>query len=210
MYSKPYFKEPDREKIIGFIQQNPFALVIATGADGKPEATQVPLLIDISDEGKIRLTGHVSKKSGHHLAMKHSGEVLVIFTGPHAYVSASWYTDELSASTWNYMSVHARGKVIFRDEQGTVDAVRELTELYEGPDHKASFQNLPDEYVQGLAKAIEGFDIEVESLQHVFKLSQNRSQETRKSISQHLHEMTDNGSHEIALEIDKRIQEPRK
>ena len=210
MYSLPHFKEQDDDRILAFMRENPFAVVIATGANGRPEATQVPLLIKTTESGEIILTGHVMKKSDHHTALRHAREALVIFTGAHAYVSASWYVDEMSASTWNYMTVHARGDVVFRDEPGTIEAVRELTDHYEGQHNKASFGRLPVDYIQNLAKAIDGFDIHVRSLEHVFKLSQNRSQASRENIITELNKRPDSPSQEIAKEIRSRIHEPPK
>ena len=210
MYSLPYFKEQDDDRILAFLRKNPFAVIVATGANGKPEATQVPLLIKTLESGEIILTGHIMKKSGHHEALQLTREALVIFTGPHTYVSASWYVDDLSASTWNYMTVHVRGDVVFRDEQGTVEAVRELMDHYEGQHNKASFRHLPADYIQNLVKAIDGFDIHVKSMEHVFKLSQNRSQATRENIITELTKRPDCPSKEIAREIRSRIHEPRK
>ena len=134
----------------------------------------------------------------------------MIFTGAHAYVSASWYVDEMSASTWNYMTVHARGDVVFRDEPGTVEAVRELTDHYEGQHNKASFGRLPADYIQNLAKAIDGFDIHVSSLEHVFKAQPEPVAGIQENIITELNKRTDSPSQEIAKEIRSRIHEPRK
>jgi len=81
-----------------------------------PVATQVPLFIDINEDGKILLSGHIMRKTDHHKAFEKNENVLVLFTGPHSYVSASWYTAPQTASTWNYMTVHVKGKISLLDE----------------------------------------------------------------------------------------------
>jgi transcriptional regulator len=113
---------------------------------------------------------------------------LMIFTGPHAYVSATWYENPQNVSTWNYSSVHARGQLRFLDEQGLADALRKLSLHYEHNNvHSATtFDNLPEEYTARLMKAIVGFEIEVTSIEHVFKLSQNRDEKSYHNIIDHL------------------------
>ncbi|MEO7523167.1 MAG: FMN-binding negative transcriptional regulator, partial [Ferruginibacter sp.] len=132
--------------------------------------------------------------------------VLIIFNGPHTYVSASWYTKPDVASTWNYMTVHAKGKLKFTDEAGTYEAIKSITNKYEGTNSAASFEKLPHEYVQRLMKAIIGFEIEVVSVENVFKLSQNHAVETKKSIVEHLKQKGDEHSTAIANEVDKRTR----
>src|SRR5580698_5954763 len=99
MYDLPHFKEPDPAVIKQFMRDNPFVLLCGCDAGNKPVATQVPLLTE-EKEGKTFLYGHVQRKTDHHLAFEQNPDVLAIFTGPHTYVSASWYSDPQTASTW--------------------------------------------------------------------------------------------------------------
>ena len=112
MYKLPYFTEADHEKVIAFMKENAFALVTGFGKE-YPVATQLPLNIEIREGNKIFVTGHLMKNTDHHKAFEKNENVLVVFTGPHCYVSASWYTNPTSASTWNYITVHAKGKIKF-------------------------------------------------------------------------------------------------
>lgn len=98
MYSLPYFTEKDSAKVLAFMQANPFALITGLG-EQYPVATQIPLEIVVADDGKIVLSGHLMKNTDHHKAFVNNNQVLVIFTGPHCYVSASWYNNPQSAST---------------------------------------------------------------------------------------------------------------
>ncbi len=206
MYKLPYFIEENKEKVYAFMKENSFAIV--TVMDIKfPVATQVPLDVKINDD-KIIFTGHMMKNTDHHKAFLKNENVLVIFIGPHCYVSASWYTKPDVASTWNYISVHAKGKIIFVEEEETKKIVENITNKYEQTGSPASFDKLSNEYVNRLVKAIVGFTIEVESLENVFKLSQNHDKETRISIIEHLNENGSDNEKQIALEMQQRINLP--
>jgi len=204
MYKLPYFTETDNEKVLAFMQDNPFAVVTGFG-ETYPVATQLPLHIEIRPGGKILLTGHLMKNTDHHKAFEKNEHVLVVFTGPHCYVSASWYTNPETASTWNYITVHAKGKIRFTDEAGTLKAVQDITNKFEGTETAAAFDKLPGDYVQHLITAIVGFEIEVTGLDNVFKLSQNHAGETRKNIITALQKRTDDHSKMIAEEMDRRL-----
>lgn len=203
MYNISYFTEPDRELIIAFMKEYSFAMVTGIG-ENYPVATQLPLEIEEKD-GRVFLKGHLMRKTDHHLAFEKNNNVLVLFTGPHCYVSAGWYNNPNTASTWNYMTVHARGKIIFTDEKGTYEAVKSVTNKYEGTETKAAFNNMPQEYVKPLLKAIVGFCIEVETIENVFKLSQNKTREEKENIIKHLINRNEKDDMMIAKEIEKRL-----
>ncbi len=204
MYKLPYFTEEDQKKVIAFIKNNSFAVVTGFG-DEFPVATQLPLNVELRDGDKIFLTGHLMKNTDHHKSFEKNKNVLVVFTGPHCYVSASWYGSPAGASTWNYITVHAKGKIHFTDEAGTYKAIRAITDKYEGTETIAAFDKLPDEYIQRLIKAIVGFEIEVSSIDNVFKLSQNHDELTRKNIITELMKRPDEDSKQIAAEMESRL-----
>lgn len=204
MYSIPYFREEDESKVIAFMQENSFAIIM--GFDiAYPVATHVPLEISKQANGKIILSGHMMKKTDHQLAFEKNNNVLVIFNGPHCYVSASWYSNPQTASTWNYMTVHARGKIFFSDAEGTYEAVKNITEKYEGKESLAAFHQLPENYIAPMLRAIIGFTIEVEDMDNVFKLSQNRDEVSKRNIIEQLTKRGDENSVAIAKEMEKRI-----
>ncbi len=205
MYNLPYFTEDNEELVFDFMQKNPFVNIV--GYDGAyPVGTHVP--VDVKkEEGKIVLTGHVMKHTTHHKAFLQNENVLVIFNGPHCYVSASWYTKKDVASTWNYIDVQARGKITFHDTGQTKRIIHHLTDKYETSGSEAAFDKLPHEYVDRLVKAITGFTIEIAGVENVFKLSQNRDVQSRENIIGKLMETGDAGANAIALEMKKRLQE---
>ena len=203
MYKFPYYTEQDEQKVIAFMNENAFALITGTG-ERYPVATQIPLAIKLKDD-RIFLEGHMMRKTDHHLAFEKNNNVLVLFTGPHCFVSASWYTDPQMGSTWNYMTVHAKGKISFMDEEGTRNAVKALSDKYAGTSSQSAFDNLPKEYIDHMVKAIVGFSIEVETLENTFKLSQNRDEASQRNIIEQLMKRGDEHSRKIAKEMIKRL-----
>lgn len=206
MYKLPYFQEKDREKVLEFIRQHPFAFVCGADTENKPVATQIPVFIEERD-GRLFLSGHIMRNTDHHKAFAANPNVLAVFTGAHSYVSASWYTEQQTASTWNYMSVHARGTMRFLDEQALLAVLKQTTNHFEGGSHSpASFENLPPEYVQRLSKAIVAFEVAVDSLENVFKLSQNRDRQSFENISSQLQQQGGDGA-VLAAEMNSRKEQ---
>lgn len=205
MYSLPHFKEQDEKKILRFINEHPFAFVIAN-AHPYPATTQVPLLAEERD-GKLFLKGHIMRQTDHHKALERNPHVLCVFTGAHSYISAGWYTNPGVASTWNYMSVHASGELRFLTDKELLEILRQTTAHFEkNEESPASFHLLSEDYVERLARAIIGFEIEVKNLEHVFKLSQNHDRKSYENIIKNL----EKGSYEeqaMADEMKKRVNE---
>jgi len=204
MYNLPYFKEKDRETVLQFMRQHPFIFLTGCDKDSKPVATQVPVFID-ENEGKLFLTGHMMRQTDHHKAFEQNNNVLAVFTGPHTYVSATWYDNPHQASTWNYMSVHAKGVINFQNENSLVSVLRRLTLHYENnnPTSSTIFDNLPEDYRSRLMKAIIPFEIEIKEIDNVFKLSQNHNEKTFKNIIERLEQQGGDGKF-IAEEMRKR------
>ena len=97
MYNLPYYKEQDVEEVMQFIREHPFAFLAGSDAANNPVATQIPVFIDEKD-GKIFLTGHIMRNTDHHKAFEQNSSVLAVFTGPHTYVSATWYTKPVGST----------------------------------------------------------------------------------------------------------------
>jgi transcriptional regulator len=203
MYNLPYFKGQDAEEVLQFMKEHPFIFLTGVDADNKPVTTQVPVFID-EKESKIFLTGHIMRQTDHHKAFEQNKNVLAVFTGPHTYVSATWYTKAMG-STWNYMSVHAHGTIRFGDKEELVSILRRLTLHYENGNTASVtfFDNLPAEYTESMMKGIVPFEIEITDLQHVFKLSQNRDEESYDNIIRQLKQKDDNAK-AIAAIMEKR------
>ncbi len=203
MYNLPYFKESDAAEVLQFMKDYPFVFLTGVNASGKPVATQVPVFIDERD-GKLFLTGHIMRQTDHQQAFEQNNNVLAVFTGPHTYVSATWYTKAMG-STWNYMSVHAQGTIRFGDKEELIAVLKRLTLHYENGNTASStiFDNLPTDYTESMMKGIVPFEIEITELQHVFKLSQNRDEESYDNIIRQLKQKDDNAK-AIAAIMEKR------
>jgi len=203
MYNLPYFKEQDAATILKFIKENPFAFLCGCDSVNKPVATQVPVFIDEKAD-KLFLSGHIMRNTDHHKAFLQNSNVLAVFTGAHTYVSASWYSNKQQASTWNYMSVHAKGTLRFLDEQALLDVLKRTTNHFENnPLSGSNFEDLQDEYVQRLVTAIVAFEVEVNQIDNVFKLSQNRDEKSYHNIIGKL-EKQGADAQEIAGEMKRR------
>jgi len=187
MYTPAHFEIQDRAELVAFMRRYNFATIVTALPTGippgqacrpdKPElessdrqttgltAAHAPLVVRES-EGEITLVGHLSKAG---LPTCFS-DVLVIFTGPHAYVSPSLYESKLSVPTWNYTAVHAYGTA------RTVDAEAALMELVDAiePAYRKQWDELPEEFRAKMAGGVTAFEIRVNRLEGKYKLSQNR------------------------------------
>lgn len=207
MYNLPYHKETNEDIIRQFIDDHPFAFLLGCDAQNRPVATQVPVFIE-QESGKQLLRGHIMKNTDHHKAFLINPNVLVVFSGDHTYVSATWYNDPHMASTWNYMSVHAKGTIRFLDDEALAEVLRKTTLHFENYNKQSTtyFDNLPKEFKQKVMPAIVAFEIEVCELDNVFKLSQDRDAASYENIKKELSQKGLN-AHTIANEMEKRTKE---
>ena len=203
MYNLPYYKEKDSAAVLAFMKQYSFAMLMGVDAEQQPVATQIPFLF-VERDGQLYLRGHIMKGNDHHKAFEANKNVLAVFTGPHTYVSASWYSNQKQASTWNYMSVHAKGEMTFLEDNELLTMLDDLTAYYENdPSSPSLYKELPEEYVMRLTKAIIAFEIKVTSIDHVFKLSQNRDKQSFENILVKL-QSGDADAQAVAAEMHKR------
>lgn len=207
MYNFSYFKEADKLVLLQFLKDHPFAFLTGSNAAGKQVATQIPIMTE-ERYGELYLQGHIMRNTDHHKAFMENPNALIVFTGPHAYVSASWYSNTQMGSTWNYMSVHAKGTINFMPNEGLIALMKKLTLHFE-KDNTSSptiYDNLPEEYVKKMLTAIVGFEIKVDDLQNVFKLSQNRDEKSYRNIIAKL-EAEGGNSSLMAAEMKKRMEQ---
>lgn len=194
MYNLPYFKEGDQQVVLEFIHQHPFAFIAGCDENNKPVATQIPVFIEERND-RLYLSGHMMKQTDHHKAFEKNPNVLCVFTGNHTYVSATWYSNPHQASTWNYMSVHVKGTISFLDEESLVGVLKKTSLHFENGNNASStvYENLPEDYRNRLIKAIVAFEVEVQAIDNVFKLSQNRDKESYQHIIEKLEDQDTNG-----------------
>ena len=207
MYNFSYFKENDKQVILDFIEDNPFAFLTGSYLSGEPIATQIPLLFE-ERNGDLFLQGHIMRNTDHHRALMENPNALAVFTGPSTYVSASWYSNLQIGSTWNYMSVHISGKLRFMSNDELVALMKKLTLKFEkgNTNSLTIYDNLPEKFLSKMMPAIAGFEIKAEKIDNVFKLSQNRDEKSYLNIISRLEEQGGNSAL-IALEMKKRKTE---
>ena len=204
MYNFSYFKEKDQQTILNFIEENPFAFITGSFLSGEQVASQVPVLFE-ERNGELYLQGHIMRNTDHHKAFVENPNALCVFTGPNAYVSASWYTNPHIGSTWNYMSVHITGKIKFMPDVALIQLMRKLTLKFEKGNTQSHtfYDNLPDQFLNKMMPAIAGFELKAEKIENVFKLSQNRDEKSYLTIISKLEEQGGNGAL-VAEEMKKR------
>lgn len=220
MYNLPYHKEKNERVVKEFIGKYPFAFLTGVDIENKPVATQLPLFLEekparrsdglvvAGGEGRKIVRGHIMKNTDHHRAFMHNHNVLVVFSGHHSYVSGTWYSNPHTPSTWNYMSVHAKGVIRFLDDDALIDALRAISLHFEGHDQNSPtiYDNLPADYVKKIIKMIVAFEIEVKEIDTVFKLSQDRDAQSYANIIERLKQQGESGQ-VIAAEMEKRTGE---
>src|SRR5467141_3558533 len=130
MYLPAAFAEPDLTKLHDFIEQHSFSLLVSQ-VDGLPFASHLPLLLDRTAGPHGTLVGHMARANPQ---WREAGgqTALAIFSGPHAYISPTWYEAEQVVPTWNYTAVHASGRVeVIEEEEALLDIVQETVRVYE-------------------------------------------------------------------------------
>lgn len=186
MYNISYFKANNHQEVVDFMHAHPFVTICGVDENGFPIAAQIPILIK-EDGDKLIIEGHLMRKQDHTNAFEKNKNVLVIFSAPSAFVSASWYSSKGIASTWNYQTVHAIGKMEMKDDAHLHQLLTNLTLHFEkDPNAPTQVKNLDPMYVQENMKAIVSFEIEITELKNVFKLSQNRDEASHANIQAEL------------------------
>lgn len=195
MYIPKINLAPDEAEVIQFMQRFSFATII-TAKNNYPIATHLPFLVQ-KKEDKIILKSHFALANSQWKEIEND-EVLVIFSEPHAYISASNYDTKENVPTWNYISVHAYGKSkVMNDLTRTFD-ILEATINYFDKSYQAQWESLPLAYKTKMAKGIVAFEVVVSDLQAKKKLSQNRSEAEKEKIISQLSQSDDSNENRIA------------
>lgn len=189
MYIPEFNRVRDRAETVAFLQANPFAILVSD-ADAGPFATHLPILVRSAEE-RVVLHGHMAKANPHWKLLESGKESLVIFHGPHAYISPSLYENRESVPTWNYAAVHVYGhaRVVSEPEQ-LLQEVRELIDAFD-PAYFAQWSALSDKFRYGMLKQIVGFEMAATRIDAKFKISQNRSQKDQAAVIASLRQNTD-------------------
>jgi transcriptional regulator len=179
VYVPPLFKIDDREEILRAMRTNSFATLVTNGAGGLT-ATHLPILVETEDP--LILAGHVSAGNGQKHDLTH-GEPMILFQGPHQYISPSWYVTSPNVPTWNYVAVHAYGKIELVTELDEVQ--RHLLAMVDFFDPSLR-ETRPDGFESGFLNRMFGglvaFHMKVERVDAKAKLNQNKPVPDRESV----------------------------
>ncbi len=208
MYIPKFNSISDRAILLEAMRENPFAIVFGPlgVADPPPAhfATHLPLVI--KDEGEHGLIeGHFAAANRHWQALA-GRETLVVFSGPHSYVSPALYADPLSVPTWNYIAIHAHGTLSLVEDNPGKEALLTGLIAQNEPAYLNRWHSLPDGFRRTMLAGITGFRIPVARIEGKFKVSQNRTREERRNVFA-AHSAGTSGQQELARWM-RRLAEP--
>jgi transcriptional regulator len=204
MYIPAAFAETDLTKLHDFIEQNSFGLLVSQ-VDGLPFATHLPFLLERSAGPHGTLVGHMARANPQ---WRDSGgqTALAIFSGPHAYISPSWYEAEQVVPTWNYTAVLAYGRVqVIEDEIALLEIIRATVGVYEQAVPQPWSLGELGTFIERMLGQIVGFRIEVEKIEGKWKLNQNHPVERRRKVVLALGERSDENSKAIAALMREKL-----
>jgi transcriptional regulator len=196
MYLPRLFAVDDLPELHGFMEKFSFASLV-TQNEGALIASHIPFVLDREAGASGRLRGHVAVRNPQLAHLKSESEALVMFQGPHSYISPSWYASE-NVPTWNYTAVHVYGRPRMLDRAGLIillkDLVHQNERLFERPwdfDPQAA-------WIEKLLPEIAAFEIPIERLEGKFKLNQNRTLADRRRVVEVLSASQDPGQRHMA------------
>jgi transcriptional regulator len=202
MYSPPYNRIEKRAEVIEFMRANGFPILV-TGTGGVLHASHLPVTVH-EEKDRIVIDMHMAKNNPQWKEF-FDDEVLVVFSGPHAYVSPRWYEDKERVPTWNYAAVHAYGvPKLISDRQAKWESQRRLIESLD-PQWLPNFDGLRQEYVDMMLEGIVNFSIPVSRLETRWKLSQNRSRREQELIAAELDKSPDSTERALAALTRKHL-----
>ena len=198
VYLPPAFTEARPEVLVAHIEEHNFGLLISHGTEGLV-ASHIPFVVDRDGE-RLQLLGHLARQNPQIEDLRRGGEVLTIFSGPHAYISPRWYEKGPAVPTWNYVDVHAYGPVrLVEDDDWLRRLLHRLSDQHEaGSPAPWRMEDLAETYLAGMIKGIIGFEIAVERLEGKYKLSQNRPAVDRPRVIAALESSADPGAQAVA------------
>src|SRR4051794_22575902 len=196
MYVPASFAETRPARLHEFLRKHSFALLTTCGGQGLI-ASHLPLLFDAGEGPHGRLVGHMARANPQWRDVR--GEAMAVFSGPHAYISPSWYEEDGTVPTWNYVAVHVYGTFhLVEDRETLLGILRRSVQEYEGPRTEPWAFDGSAAHVEPLLKAIVGFRVEITRLEGKWKLNQNHSEARRRRVVRTLRGQPDEHSQAVA------------
>jgi transcriptional regulator len=181
MFIPKIYKNEDADAIKDFIKQNSFGILVSQ-TNQQLWATHIPIILTTNEIGEEVLQGHVSIANPQSKNFVEGSDVLAIFSGPHAYISSSWYDHE-NVPTWNYIAVHFYGKIKRLEGESLLKHLSDLTATYESKSEKpVSLAAMNPDFIKREMRGLVGFEITITEIQAAHKLSQNRNDRDHANI----------------------------
>lgn len=204
MYIPRLYRQEDRAEILAFLRRNSFPAIVSFDGQ-RPLATHVPVELVEGPGQQLTLFSHMARANKQWRSFADQ-EVLLLFQGPHTYISARWY-NHTNVSTWNYMIAHVYGRVRPVEDDELYALLSRLVNKYEAGTGY-SLEGLPQDYVQREMQGVYGFAVEVARIDAAFKLSQNRDDQDHANIVAQLQQRPDEDSHQVAAAMARQRPQP--
>lgn len=196
IYAPEQFVEADRDKLCDLIRTHSFATLISD-ASNEAIVTHLPVTIDASGS---TLHAHVARANPVWRDFASGREILLIFNGPHHYISPSWYTAHPSVPTWNYAVVHVSGVPTIIEDHREIEAMlKRMVEIYESSLGTRWTMDLPAEYLRNMIEGIVAFEVRITRMIGKYKLSQNRSRADRLNVIAELRQTGGENAERVAV-----------
>lgn len=199
MYVPRHFAQSDRSRVHQLIRDNAFATLI-TRVASRLHATHVPVVLDSDGGGHGTLRFHLARANPAASALEAEEEILLVFTGPHTYISPDWYANEGLVPTWNYAVAHVYGVPRILDGEALVRLLEDLSRSEESrlPKSPWTVDKLPAELLEKLCRAIVGVELPIAEAQGKWKMSQDRTAADRAGVVEALEGLDGDARHAVA------------
>jgi transcriptional regulator len=196
MWSPDYYALKDRSRMLRFMREYPFAVLSLSDANGRMNAVHLPFIYVEARDGSVDLLAHLARANPLHGSFDGQREALVVFSGPHGYVSPFDYESGGQVPTWNYSAVHASGRPqIVRDAGESMRIIADLAQFMEPAKQGWRMEMLDEAKRSGLLQGIVAFRMPIERMQGKLKLNQNKSADDVRAVAAKQREQ---GNHELA------------
>jgi transcriptional regulator len=184
LYIPDRHSEKDRALLLDFLEEFSFAMLIT--AKNGIRVTNVPTLVDRSEDGWGKIWWHLAKSNPQNEAFDGSQECVAVFRGPHAYISPNWYSTKNAVPTWNFAVVHCTGKPKRLDDDAafarSLERLVAKNETLYGGGSNWDFSKLPDSYLKGMRQGIVAYEMTIDRVEGKFKLGHERSAADREGV----------------------------
>lgn len=206
MYIPKLNRVDDKNKNFQLMEANSFATVVTVDEAGLPFATHMPVVLDKSRGQLGTLISHIARANPQWKHFAHAEEILVIFGGPHAYISPTWYAGDFNLPTWNYMAVHAYGKPNLVEDEATLQQM--LTDLIAVNERGRTPEwmvDWSDERNVKMLKVIVGFEMEITRLEGKSKLNQNKTVADQQGVIENLRQIGSADGVRVATQMERNL-----